>query len=235
MEQLLTNAGLQVQREPLILGKTPDLLVSRPPSHPFIVECIARLPVPSHAEEIAQYGYHFCQGNIADIHQNLYSRLEHKATKYRHIAATMPYVISLYDATCMNSVEAAFDLALSPYAPTVSRDPHGNITGKHYNTLWRTPAIPAALFELYPHLSGLLYSRWPNEHYYLPNPFAERPILPDPFQFAAVPATPPNYPIAWQPRPATITAQSPPPPQHWLPQLEATNDPHLHQLAIAAD
>ena len=72
-------------------------------------------------------------------------------------------------------------VALDPGARTFlthfsETEPIGKITGKLYNTMWTTPDVPAALFELYLHLSGLIYSRCPREHHYLPNPYATRSI-----------------------------------------------------------
>lgn len=221
IEHLLVRSGHRVDREPRINGKTPDLLVDPDAGHPFIVECLARLQDPAHARDMELRGYHVCGGNIRELHQNIYSRIEHKVTKYREIAETMPYVIALYDASCMNSMEAAVDMALSPYAPTVQWGPDGDVEGKLYNTFWSMPEIPTALFELYPHLSGLLYSRWPREHYYLPNPHASHPVLPDPFAFASVPALPSHYrQPGWRPRPALVADDHDMPPDVWLPQLE---------------
>ena len=135
IEHLLIESGSEVQREPLIRGKTPDLLVTPPQGKPIVIECIARLQDPSHAIELTEQGWHFCGGSIKELHQNVYSRLDEKATKYREIAEDLPYIIALYDATCANSLDVAIDMMMSPYAPTVSRAPNGIITGKQYNTL----------------------------------------------------------------------------------------------------
>ena len=64
---------------------------------------------------MTEHTLHFCDGNIKELHQNVYSRLDYKATKYRDIAeqTPMPYVIALYDASCLNSVDTAVDLVLS--------------------------------------------------------------------------------------------------------------------------
>ena len=230
IEHLIVHSGNTVKREPLILGKTPDLLVQPQNGSPFIVECIACLQDQTHAADLSGRGRHTCDGNIRELHQNIYSRLDHKATKYRHIAETMPYIIALYDATCMNSLDCAFDMALSPYAPTYSRHPDGQIAGKRCNGLWSTPAIPAALFELYPHLSGLIYSRWPREHYYLPNPHATQPVPAEALSFAQVPPAPPEYRASyWRPQAATTRDDSVPPPEKWLEQME------LLSVALAAD
>lgn len=221
IEHLLIQSGSEVQREPLIRGKTPDLLATPPQGKPIVIECIARLQDPSHAIELTEQGRHFCDGSIKELHQNIYSRLDEKATKYREIVEDLPYIIALYDATCTNSLDVAIDMMMSPYAPTVSRASNGRITGKQYNTLWPTQNIPVALFELYPHLSGLIYSRWPKEHYYLPNPYTSSPITPDPFQFAQVPELPGHYMLpAWQPRNAAIIDNYQAPPETWRPQME---------------
>ena len=234
VEHLLHKSGLEVQREPLICGKTPDLLVTPPQGNPFIVECIARLQDPSHAIELTEHGWHYCGGNIRDLHQNIYSRLDHKATKYRDIAEQMPYIISLYDASCMNGINTAIDLVLSPYAPVVTRSADGRIIGKNYHTLWSTPSIPAALFELYPHLSGFIYSRWPREHYYLPNPYATTPIPSDLFSFAQVPELPAHYVQAdWRPRRATVVDDYESPPEVWRPQMERLSQALMLEPSMA--
>lgn len=223
IQRLIQNSGCEALREPAICGKTPDLLVLTPSGEQCIVECIARLQDQEHAAELHEQGWHQCGGNITELHRNVYSRLQQKATKYREIAAGMPYVIAMFDASCMNSLDTALDMVLSPYAPTVTLSPEGKITGKIYNTLWPTPEIPAALFELYPHLSGFLYSRWPRQHYYLPNPYALHPVPGDPFQFAQVPKLPPQYDHvkhAWRPRLATFRDDSENPPEPWLTQME---------------
>lgn len=218
---LISRNGSQVQIEPHISGQTPDLLVTPPNAEQFIVECVARLQDPSHAAELALNGRHTCAGNTCALHQNIFSRLQCKASKYRHITRDTPYVISLYDASCHNGIDTALDLAMSPYAPTLTLSPDGKIDGRLYNTLWPAPAIPAALFELYPHVSGFLYSTWPWRHYYLPNPHAERPLPPGAFPFAQVPELPPRYHRPdWRPRAASIFDDSPTPPIKWLPQLQ---------------
>ena len=213
VEHLLQQSGHRVKREPLMMGKTPDLLATPPGGQPFIVECMARLQDPEHAREMALKGWHNCDGNIRELHRNVYSRLDEKATRYRSIAQEMPYVIALYDATCNNGINTAVDLVLSPYAPAIERDADGRFKGKHYNGLWRTPSIPVALFELYPHLSGLIYSREGRQHCYLPNPYAERPLSHDAFPFAQVPALPEHYQqVEWSPQPATVFDAFEPPP-----------------------
>lgn len=221
IEHLAGRSGHHVEREPNISGKTPDLRVTPNQGPTFIIECMARLQDPYHAMELTEHGWHHCGGNIRELHQNVYSRLEHKATKYRHIADDMPYVIALYDASCMNSLDTAVDLVLSPYAPTIVRDAAGKVAGKHYNTLWPQPEIPAALFELYPHLSGMVYSRYPREHYYLPNPYATKRLSTNLFPFARIPELNNRYrQHELSPRPATVVDDYDPPPEAWLPQME---------------
>ena len=228
---LLVESGLQVVREPEIMGKTPDILARGPDAKPFVIECIARLPDPAHLDEMERYGHHVCNGNIDELHANVYSRLDHKATKYREIARHLPYVIALYDGTCLNSVRAGIDLAMSPYQPTVERSDNGSVKGKHYNTLWRDQEIPAALFSLYPHLSGLIYSRWPREHYYIPNIEANRPVSPRLLPFASVPALPPEYRRdGWEPKPATVPDRYAGPPSRWERELRDTSTASLHQI-----
>ena len=213
----LRNSGLDAQREPHIMRKTPDLLIHTPDGEPFVVECIARLPNPQQRD-----GQQCCD-DIVNLHQNLYSRLQHKATKYRSIAERLPYVIALYDGACTAGVDTALDLALSPYAPTVSRADDGRPQGRRYDRLWRTPHIPVALFELYQHVSGMIYSTWPAEHHYLPNPHARRPVAPEMFPFAQVPPLPARYRHhQWPQRPATVLDDAPPPPGSWLQILTST-------------
>ena len=221
IEHLLQHSGHDVKREPLMMGKTPDLLAETPAGKPFVIECIARIKDPEHARETAQQGCHDCNGNIHELHRNVYSRLDGKATKYRAIAQEMPYIIALYDATCRNGVDTAVDLVLSPYAPALERDEKGRVKGKHYNSLWHTPSIPVALFNLYRHLSGLIYSSEGNQHHYLPNPWARNPLSAEHFPFAEVPVLPDEYQhVAWSPRPAVATATFEPPPDVWKTQIQ---------------
>lgn len=235
VERLFTESGALVVREPEILGKTPDLLVQpHNGTQHFVVECIARLPDPNHAAEMEERGWHLCGGNIQDLHANVYSRLDHKATKYRAIAQRLPYVIAVYDGTCLNSVQTAVDMMMSPYRPTVERDRDGSIRGRHYNTLWPQQEIPVALFDLYPHLSGLVYSRWPRQHHYLPNPNAERPMDPATMPFADVPPLPNSYHAeGWTPRRATLAGKCPAPPERWERELRHTSNEELHRLYAA--
>ena len=234
MEHLLTQSGLSVTREPNMAGKTPDLLVQGKAGQPFVVECIARLPDPQHAAEMDATGHHVCNGGICELHANVYSRLDQKATKYKEIAKTMPYIIALYDGSCLNSLQTAVDMTMSPYRPTIERAEDGRVTRRHYNTLWSSQEIPAALFDLYPHLSGLIYSRWPREHHYLPNPNALRPVSPDNLPFASVPPLPASrQPATWNPRPATLNDSWQEPPEQWLNELRHTSDAALGHLYAA--
>ena len=238
MEHLLMQSGLTVTYEPLMLGKTPDLLVRPPGNAPFVIECIARLPDPDHADEMERTGCHVCNGNIEDLHTNVYSRLDEKVTKYRDIASKMPYLIALYDGTCLtclNPLQTALDMTMSPYQPTLERRQDGSVRGRRYNTPWPSgQQIPGALFELYPHLSGLIYSRWPREHHYLPNPNADRQVDPALLPFASVPALPAQYqPQMWRPRPATAADTFHRPPAEWERQLRHTSNGALHQLHAA--
>ena len=174
---MLRSTGNRVDREPRLLGKTPDLLVTRPDGQRFIVECVARVPPRGVRSD----------DDIRRMHRNVYSRVDHKATKYRAIADEMPYVIALYDGGSGPSPQVAMDLALSEYAPKIERAPDGRVKGRLYNLLWSMPEIPTALFDLYGHLSGLLYSTGPRDHHYLPNTRANRPLGTDAMPFAAVP------------------------------------------------
>ena len=220
IEYLLTKSGLEVEREPHMMGKTPDLMATTRNGVQIVIECIARVQDPRRTLELTDTGWSCCDGNIRDLHNNIYSRLAQKAAKYRPIADQHPYVLAMFDASCLNSPAAAMDLVLSPYAPTITRSPTGRITGKIYNTPWPMPETPAALFELYPHVSGFIYSRWHRQHYYLPNPHATTPITPDPFRFAEVPDLPHHYrPSSWTPRSADVTDDFRPPPDAWMPQM----------------
>ena len=67
IEHLIVHSGNTVEREPLILGKTPDLLVKPQNGSPFIVECIACLQDQTHAADLAGRGRHTCDGNIRDL------------------------------------------------------------------------------------------------------------------------------------------------------------------------
>ena len=225
IEYLFSKSGYEVKREPQIMGKTPDMLVTPQDSQPFVVECIARLQDPDHALELTETGLHVCSGNIKELHQNIYSRLEQKATKYRNIAETMPYVIAFYDASCMNGIDTAVDLVLSPFAPTIEFSKNGAIKDKHYNSLWYTSEIPVALFELYPHLSGFIYSCWPGQHYYLPNPFTTNLLSNNIVQFAEIPSLPTDFNQSyWTPSRNIVMDDFESPPITWQSQIRLLHE-----------
>ena len=217
MEDLLFRSGLAVQREPLIDGKTPDILVTDHRGDHLIIECMARMQDPDHATELALTGCHHCDDALPDIHRNLRSRLDQR----RPSTAT-----SRPDALRHRPLRRHLHLRAGisprsrplPYAPTHQKMGDGKITGKIYNTLW-PQSIPVALFERYTHLTGLIYSTWPHTHHYLPNPYADHPIADDLFPFASVPELPFRYRHAgWPGRPATIEDHSPDPPSRGPPR-----------------
>ena len=165
MEWLLRRSGLTVVREPHIKGKTPDLLVTQPSGQDVIIECLAKLEDPTHAEE-KRRGPHTCGGDIKDLHGLLYSRVKEKAAKYKHLDG--PYVIAVYDDSCMNFINTAMNIAFSAYAPYVELNSMGEFVNNGYSDQWSTPERSASLFRLYPNLSGLKYSHWKRKHYFIP-------------------------------------------------------------------
>ena len=201
VEWLIWQSGLSVRREPRIGGQTPDLLVTQPNGTEIIIECLVKMKEPEHAKEFMERNFHMCGGDVRELHQNIYSRLVEKAAKYKGIAAG-PYIVALYDDECMPYVGKAYDLIFSAHVPYLSFDSVGNVVDRGWRDMWSTLEKPEGIFRRYPHVSGLLYSRWPREHYYLPNPLADIPVSADLFPFACVPEAPllPNGQPIWEQR-----------------------------------
>ncbi len=221
IEWLLKQSTLDARREPRIEGKNPDLLVGQTNGPDIVVECLVKLKDPEHQTELDENSFHSCGGDISQLHSAVYSRLQQKATKYRSLSANRPYVIALYDNECMAGIHKAFHLAFSAHVPYISFDDAGNIVESGYHDMWSTPDREEGIFRLFPHVSGLLYSRWEREHHYIPNPFANIPVSPDTFPFANVPEAPPKGgKPAWQQRGPLLKDTYLLPPNTWWRQAE---------------
>ena len=187
IERLLRQSGLDVQREPCINGKTPDLIVSQPNGPSVIIECFVKLKDLECQRELLEGKVHVCGGDVRELHSTLYSRVENKATKYRNLLDGRPYVIAIYNKGCDDFTDTLLRLAFSAHVPRLSLDPDGNVRGTGHVDVWSTSEKSASLFNLHPHLSGLIYSRRGSEHYFLPNPFTDMPVSPNLFPFPDVP------------------------------------------------
>jgi hypothetical protein len=190
IEWLLRASGMTVQREPHMNGKTPDLLVTELDGPDVVIECLVKLQDPEHAREYREQGHHACGGDIRELHSTLYSRVEEKITKYRGLVEGRSYVVALYNDDCMHWPDTAFDLAFSAHVPYIMISADREVVDRGYDDAWSTAERSASLFQLYPHLSGLIYSRWRKEHYFLPNPSAVAPVSVDLFPFAFAPKMP---------------------------------------------
>ena len=221
IEYLLRQSGVSVKPEPNIGGKTPDLLVQQPSGPDVIIECLVRLRNPEHDREFIKTGSHSCGGDIRELHSSVYSRVEEKITKYQRTVGSKPYVVALYHGGCGNSLDTALALAFSAHVPYLSLSKNGNVVDRGYVDMWSTPSKSASLFRLYPHLSGLIYSRWPREHYFLPNPFADVPVPTSLFPFACVPDAPiTNGRPGWKERASLVNDDYALPPNTWWGQVE---------------
>ena len=222
IEWLLRRRGMEVQREPAINGKTPDLMVRQTHMPDVIIECLVKLKDPEHEKELAERGNHTCGGDIRELHSAIYSRVEEKATKYRNLVNGngYGYVIAVYDDECGSSLDRAMALAFSAHVPYLRLD-SGKVVGRGYKDLWSTPEKTASLFKLHPHLSGLLYSRWERKHCFLPNPFANVSVPTCLFPFAVIPDSPLlNGTLAWKARAAIVTDEYRLPPNTLWGQVE---------------
>ena len=163
-----------------------------------------------------------CGGDIKELHSSLYSRMDGKATKYRDLVDGKLYVIALYHGACHNFIETACHLAFSAWVPYVTFSNDGTVVERGHRDQWSTPEKSSALFELHPHLSGMIYSRWMREHYFLPNPWANTPVSADLFPFACIP--PNRYIIngdpAWEERDPLISDDYALPPNTHPAQIE---------------
>ena len=187
---LLGQSGAAVEREPRINGQTPDLLATQQGGTTFIVECFVKLMYPAHQKEMNEHRFHSCGGDIRELHGAIHSRVEQKAAKYRNLGSVMPYVVAIYDMSCMNHVDTAMSLAFSAWVPYLRLNSEGTAVGSGYADQWSTPERSEGIFYRYPNVSGLLYSRWEKEHNFLPNPFADIPIATELFPFARIPEAP---------------------------------------------
>lgn len=190
IEWLLQQSGLVVEREPRISGQTPDLLVTQPVGTKVVIECLVKLRDPAHQKETDEHGFHSCGGDIKELHGALYSRVEQKAAKYKDLVDGMPYVVAVYDMSCMDFIHTAMALAFSAHVPYVRFNAQGTVVSSGYSDQWSTPEMTASLFRRYPNVSGLIYSRWGQEHNFLPNPFADLPASAELFPFARIPEAP---------------------------------------------
>ena len=221
VESLLRKAGFAVQREPNIAGKTPDLLVTRKDDPDVIIECFTKLSDPERTKELVEQGHSSRLWHVDEMHGTLYSRLEQKITKYRELSNQQGYVIALYDSTLNAHPDTAEALAFSARAAYITLSADRQVIDRGYRDLWSTTGKSASLFKLHPHLSGLIYSCWRKEHYYLPNPFADVHISAGLFPFACVPEAPIiDGTPAWQERAPLVADDYVLPPNTWWGQVE---------------
>lgn len=190
IECLLSQSGLEVVPEPSINGKTPDLMIVQYGQPDVIIECMVRMKDSAHEKELLEHGLHVCGGDLSKLYCNLYSRVEEKTTKYRQIVEDRPYVVAVYDESCLNFLDTAYALAFSAHVPYVTFNTNGNIIDRGYEDAWEPEDQSIGLFQRYPHLSGIIYSHWEKKHYFLPNPFAVVPVSDELFPFASVPKAP---------------------------------------------
>ena len=234
IKHLLNQSGQQVLYEPRINGKTPDLVVTQPGQPDVIIECMARLKDPSHERELFEQGLHVCGGDLSKLYCNLYSRVEEKTTKYRSIVDGHPYVLSIYDDSCLNFLSTANALAFSDHVPYVTLNADGPVVDRSYHDTRYPQDRHLGLFQRYPHLSGLLYSHSEKKHYFLPNPFATVPVSTDLFPFACVPEAPIiNGRPAWKQRAQTMTDNYPSAPNVCQPQYRTRDTEPALALAAA--
>ena len=173
IEYLCQRSGLQTTREPIIDGKTPDILVEPPKGQSkIIIECIYRQRnpcCPNGTWTVQPRHYHTT--SLEADYQAIYSRLEEKATKYDSILLNTAYIIALYDDECVIAHhDRAFDLAFSHIEPHLHIHSDRTVT-RHQNDLWSSEQ-QEGIFHKYPQVSGMLYSYWPRQHFLLPNPMA---------------------------------------------------------------
>ena len=221
IEHLLRRSGIKVEREPIIDGKNPDLLVQQPEGPNIVIECLLKEKNSECQAELDENQVHICGGDIAELHSNLYSRVEKKASKYHEVTEGIPYLIALYNDECMNDISTAKHLAFSAWMPYVTFDDNQNVIETGWKDAWSTAEQTASLFKLHPNVSGMIYSRWERKHYLIPNPFANEPISSDLFPFAQIPrAIQVAGKPAWKERAALINDDYISPPHTYWRQIE---------------
>ena len=155
---LVVRAGFFVKREPVINGKTPDILVKGRDG----VECIIECTTLSRSRD-CQHGRHvFGLDGPNSLNARLYAKMEEKLTKYTEgIIGGFPLVIAVHNECCSFFDSSAMETAFGAWR-------YGS---DGWNNLWAGTDGAWGLFGKYSQCSGFLHSTW-TDHLFIPNPNA---------------------------------------------------------------
>ena len=169
---LVKSAGLFVESEPPVQGKTPDILVKSPDGMECIIECTTLSP-----SRVCQHGKHvFGLDDPNSLNARLYEKIQEKLKNYaKDIIGNRSLVIAVQNACCSFYDSSAMEVALGAWR-------YGS---SEWKNLWEGTEDAFGLFGKYGHCSGILHSTW-SDHLFIPNPGARLQADRDVFHFASV-------------------------------------------------
>ena len=103
VRDLFEMSGYQVTPNPLISGKTPDLLVTGAGIPDCIVEC--KVVERETGHEGIEHGCGVSMDS-SETFRRLYSKVEEKVAKYCNILQGRAYVVAVYDEGCFQTWES---------------------------------------------------------------------------------------------------------------------------------
>ena len=169
---LLLRTGAFVQQEPLIEGKTPDILAKSVSKSDCLIECttLARSNTCQHGKHI--YGL----DDPNRLNERLYYKIEDKLKVYpKQIIGDHSLVVAVQNECCALYDSSVMEVAFGAWRYQAGR----------WTNLWAGTPDADGLFGKYPHCSGILHSTW-IFHLFIPNPDTATPVDPTLFQFADI-------------------------------------------------
>ena len=167
----LVGRQAEVEYEPAIDGRTPDLLVRDRNGDECIVECTTLSSSPD-----CDHNLHSSNSDPARLHGRLYSSLENKMRIYtKELTRHRAYVVAIQNECCSFFARSVRDVLMGAWRLR---------QGQPVN-LWEGENYGDGLFGMYPHCSGVLHSTW-SDHLYFPNPRCAISVNLDLFSFARI-------------------------------------------------
>lgn len=167
---LLTRIA-EVEHEPSIGGKTPDLLVTDDTGRECIIECTTLSQSPD-----CLHNLHAFTKDPTRLNERLYNSLREKMRKYgKAVIGKRSYVVAIQNECC-----GFFDKSVQDVVMGAWRFRHGR-----WKNLWEGENYASGLFGMYPGCSGVLHSTW-TDHLYFPNPRCKIPVSLEIFSFASI-------------------------------------------------
>ena len=167
----LVERQAEVEYQPTIDGKTPDLLVRDRKGDECIIECTTLSSSPN-----CDHKLHSFSSDPIRLHERLYSSLENKMRTYtKELTQDRAYVVAIQNECCSFFAKSVRDVLMGAWrfrpGPPVK--------------LWEGQDYEDGLFGMYPHCSGVLHSTW-SDHLYFPNPRCAISANLDLFAFARI-------------------------------------------------